>query len=415
MTTRLEALDPIVGATVVDQLRRMADRLQPLRLVHINSTRMGGGVAELLIGIIPLWNELGIDARWEVIQGDQAFFEVTKAMHNALQGFKVNIGNAMLDHYLEINRMNAAKLDFDADFVVVNDPQPAYLIQFMREKAKKWIWRCHIDASKPDRKVWRFLREAVKQYDASIFSMPGFAQNLPHPQYLLYPSIDPLSEKNRELSAEEVSAVMDRLGIARDKPIILQVSRFDSFKDPLGVIEAFRMVHAHTPCRLVLAGGEATDDPEGPRIFAEVQEAAQGDSDIDLLLLPPESHYEVNALQRAADIIVQKSVREGFGLTVTEAMWKGKPVIGGAAGGIMLQIRNFRTGFLVHSPEGCALRIRYLLRHPEVGKRMGKFAKEFVRNHFLVTRNLRDYLSMMLLFRSPESGDLRRPGRAVVL
>ena len=197
MTTRLEALDPIVGATVVDQLRRMADRLKPLRLVHINSTRMGGGVAELLIGIIPLWNELGIDARWEVIQGDQAFFEVTKAMHNALQGFKVNIGNAMLDHYLEINRMNAAKLDFDADFVVVNDPQPAYLIQFMREKAKKWIWRCHIDASKPDRKVWRFLREAVKQYDASIFSMPGFAQNLPHPQYLLYPSIDPLSEKNR--------------------------------------------------------------------------------------------------------------------------------------------------------------------------------------------------------------------------
>ena len=352
MTSRLEALDPIVGAPVIDQLRRMADRLKPMRLAHINSTRIGGGVAELLIGIIPLWNELGIEARWEVIQGDQAFFEVTKAMHNALQGFKANIGKPMLDHYIDINRSNAEKLDFEADFVVVNDPQPAYLIKFLRSRAKKWIWRCHIDASRPDRRVWRFLWEAVRHYDASIFSMPGFARNLPHPQYLLYPSIDPLSDKNRDLSAEEVSAVLDRLGIERDKPIILQVSRFDSFKDPLGVIEAFRMVHAHTPCRLVLAGGEATDDPEGPRIFAEVQEAAHGEPDITLLLLPPESHYEVNALQRAADIIVQKSVREGFGLTVTEAMWKGKPVIGGAAGGIVLQLRNFRTGFLVSSPGG---------------------------------------------------------------
>ncbi len=415
MSTRLEELDPIVGTTVIDQLRRMADRLKPMRLVHINSTRIGGGVAELLTGILPLWNELGIDTRWEVIEGDQTFFEVTKAMHNALQGFRASIGKPLLDHYIEINRRNAEKLDFDADFVVVNDPQPAYLIEFMRKRAKKWIWRCHIDASRPNRSVWRFLWEAVRQYDASIFSMPGFARNLPHPQYLLFPSIDPLSDKNRELSPQEVSAVMDRLGIERDKPIILQVSRFDSFKDPLGVIEAFRMVRAHTDCRLVLAGGEATDDPEGPRIFAEVQEAARGEPDITLLMLPSESHYEVNALQRAADIIVQKSVREGFGLTVTEAMWKGKPVIGGAAGGIMLQLRNFRTGFLVYSPEGCALRIRYLLRHPEVGHRMGKFAREFVRDHFLVTRNLRDYLSLMLLLRSAGEGPGGKPGRTVVL
>lgn len=415
MTTRLDELKTVAGAAVIDQLRRMADRLGPLRLVHINSTRIGGGVAELLIGIIPLWKELGVDARWEVIEGDQAFFEVTKAMHNALQGFKANIGKPMFDHYIEINRQNAERLHFEADFVIVNDPQPAYLIRFIRSRAKTWIWRCHIDASRPDRHIWRFLREAVKDYDASIFSMPGFSRNLPHPQYLVYPSIDPLSDKNRELSAEEVSAVMDRLGIERDKPIILQVSRFDSFKDPLGVIEAFRMVRAHTPCRLVLVGGEATDDPEGPAIYAQVQEAAHGEPDINLLLLPAESHYEVNALQRAADIIVQKSVREGFGLTVTEAMWKGKPVIGGAAGGIVLQLRNFRTGFLVHSPEGCALRIRYLLRHPEVGKRTGKLAKEFVRNHFLVTRNLRDYLSLMLLFKGPGSAAGGKPGRSVVL
>ena len=403
MTTRLNELEPISGPTVIDQLRRMAERLAGQRLVHINSTRMGGGVAELLMGIIPLWNELGIDARWEVIQGDQAFFEVTKAMHNALQGFDVRITPAMFQHYLEVNRLNASRLEFGADFVVVNDPQPAYLIEHMRSHARRWIWRCHIDASRPNRQVWRFLRDAVSQYDASIFSMPNFSQNLPHPQYVIHPSIDPLSEKNRELSEEEISAVMDRLGIERDKPIILQVSRFDSFKDPLGVIQAFRMVRSQTPCKLVLAGGEATDDPEGSRIFAEVQEAAHGDPDIQLLLLPSESHHEINALQRAADVIVQKSVREGFGLTVTEAMWKGKPVIGGAAGGIVLQLRDYYTGFLVHSPEGCALRIRYLLHHPEMGHRMGQIAKEFVRSHFLMTRNIRDYLSMMILSDNPGS------------
>ncbi len=403
MTSRLEEFEPIVGPVVIDQLRRMAERLGRKSLVHINSTRVGGGVAELLSQIIPLWTELGIDARWEVIEGDQGFFEVTKAMHNALQGFNVNISRTMLQHYLEVNRLNAERFQFEADFVVVNDPQPAYLIQHMRSRARKWIWRCHIDASRPNREVWKFLREAVRQYDASIFSMPNFARNLPHPQYLVYPSIDPLSEKNRELSEEEISAVMERLGVERDKPIILQVSRFDSFKDPLGVIQAFRMVRAQTPCKLVLVGGEAHDDPEGPRILAEVQEAAQGEPDIQILLLDPESHHEINALQRAADIIVQKSVREGFGLTVTEAMWKGKPVIGGAAGGIVLQLQDFQTGFLVHSPEGCALRIRYLLHHPEVGHRMGRLAREFVRSHFLMTRNVRDYLSLMILCEDPDS------------
>jgi trehalose synthase len=403
MTTRLGELEPIVGPVVIDQLRRMADRLGRQRLVHINSTRVGGGVAELLSQIMPLWNELGIDARWEVIEGDQSFFEVTKAMHNALQGFNVHISKAMFQHYLEVTRLNAERFQFDADFMFVNDPQPAYLIEHMRSRARRWIWRCHIDVSRPNREVWRFLREAVRHYDASIFSMPNFAQNLPHPQYLVFPSIDPLSEKNRELTAEEISAVMERLGIDRDRPIVLQVSRFDSFKDPLGVIEAFRMVRAQTPCKLLLVGGEANDDPEGPRILADVQEAARGEPDIKILLLHPESHHEINALQRAADIIVQKSVREGFGLTVTEAMWKAKPVIGGAAGGIVLQLEDFHTGFLVHSPEGCALRIRYLLHHPEVGQRMGRVAKEFVRNHFLVTRDVRDYLSLMILCENPGS------------
>ena len=399
----LSELEQIVGPGVIRQLRDLAGRLGHQRLVHINSTRMGGGVAEILQSIIPLWNELGIETRWEVIEGDQSFFEVTKAMHNALQGLKSTISPAMLEHYLEVNRRNAARLNLNSDFVVINDPQPAYLIEHMRSQARRWIWRCHIDVSRPDRRVWKFLRRAVNNYDASIFSMPRFAQNLPHPQYLIYPSIDPMSEKNRELSPEEIQAVMDRLGVVRDKPLLLQVSRFDSFKDPVGVIQAFRMVRRHTPCKLILAGGEATDDPEGPRILADVQEAARGEPDIQILLLHSESHHEINALQRAADVIVQKSTREGFGLTVTEAMWKGKPVIGGAAGGIVLQVRDFYTGFLVHSPEGCAYRIRYLLHHPEHARRMGATAKEFVLRHFLITRNIRDYLTLMLLSDNPGS------------
>ena len=342
-----------------------------------------------------------MDVKWEVIQGDQEFFEITKAMHNALQGYKVHLSPAMLDHYREINRENARKFTWESDFVLVHDPQPAYLINFLRPQAKHWIWRCHIDASRPDRQVWKFLQEIVSQYEASVFSMSQFAQNLPHPQYLIRPSIDPLSEKNRDLSTVEVQEVLDRLGIERDKPIVLQVSRFDSFKDPVGVIQAFRMVRRHTPCKLVLAGGEAIDDPEGPRIFAEVMEAAKDEPDIQILLLPPDAHHEVNALQRAADIIVQKSTREGFGLTVTEAMWKGKPVIGGAVGGIALQLRDYNTGFLVHSPEGCAFRIRYLLHRPEMARRLGKMAREFVRQHFLTTRNIRDYLTLMILRENP--------------
>lgn len=393
----------VVGSEVIGQLYRLAERLGPRRFVHVNSTYTGGGVAEILSRAVPLLNQLGLDVSWEVIHGDQDFFEVTKAFHNALQGHKVNLSPAMLNHYQEINRENARRFTWEADFVLVHDPQPAYLIEEMRAQAKHWIWRCHIDVSRPNLQVWRFLREIVSQYDASIFSMSQFAQNLPHPQYLIRPSIDPFSEKNRDLAPEEIQAVLDRLGIDRDKPIVLQVSRFDSFKDPVGVIQAFRLVRRHTPCKLVLAGGEATDDPEGPRIFAEVMEATNGEPDIQVLLLPPDAHHEVNALQRAADIIVQKSTREGFGLTVTEAMWKGKPVIGGAAGGIVLQLQDYHTGFLVHSPEGCAFRIRYLLHRPAIARRMGQLAREFVRQHFLITRNVRDYLTLMTLLDNPGS------------
>jgi trehalose synthase len=393
----LNDYEPIVGPEVIGQMQRLAEVVARRRFVHISSTRTGGGVAEILNRAVPLLNQLGIKTRWEVIQGDPFFFEITKAMHNALQGHKVQFNQAMFNHYREVNLENARRATWKADFVLLHDPQPAYMIKELRPRAKHWVWRCHIDVSRPNLQVWRFLRDVVSQYDASIFSMSQFSQNLPHPQYLIRPSIDPLSDKNRDLTPEEIQAVLDRLGIERDKPIVLQVSRFDSFKDPIGVIQAFRMVRRHTPCKLVLAGGEATDDPEGPRILAEVQEAAQGEPDIQILLLPADAHHEVNALQRAADVIVQKSSREGFGLTVTEAMWKGKAVIGGAVGGIVLQLQDYNTGFLVHSPEGCAFRIRYLLHRPEMAKRMGKLAQEFVRQHFLITRNIRDYLTLMIL------------------
>uniref|UniRef100_A0A7C3Z0Z5 Glycosyltransferase n=1 Tax=Desulfobacca acetoxidans TaxID=60893 RepID=A0A7C3Z0Z5_9BACT len=393
---------PIVGDEVVSQLERLTEVVAPRRFVHINSTRYGGGVAEILNRAVPLLNQLGLETHWQVMEGDPSFFEITKAMHNALQGNKVYFSREMINHYLEVNRENARRCDWEADFVLVHDPQPAYMIEELRPRAKHWVWRCHIDVSRPSLQVWKFLRDIVRQYDASVFSMPQFAQSLPHPQYLIHPSIDPLSEKNRELTPEEIAAVLERLGIERDKPIVLQVSRFDAFKDPLGVIQAFRLVRRHTPCKLVLAGGEATDDPEGARLFAEVQEAAHGDPDIQVLLLPPDAHHDINALQRAADVIVQKSIREGFGLTVTEAMWKGKPVSGGAVGGIVLQLQDYVTGFLVHSPEGCAFRIRYLLHRPEMAKRMGQLAREFVRQHFLITRSLRDFLTLIILLDQPE-------------
>ena len=394
---------PIVGDEVVGQLYRLAERLGPRRFVHVNSTRAGGGVAEILSRAVPLLNQVGLDTRWEVIEGDPTFFEVTKAFHNALQGHNVRLNQSLLNHYQEINRENAKKFTWEADFILVHDPQPAWLINEMRSQVKHWIWRCHIDVSRPNIKVWKFLKDIVSKYDASVFSMSQFSQNLPHPQYLIRPSIDPLSEKNRELTPEEIQEVLDRLQIERDKPIILQVSRFDAFKDPLGVIQAFRMVRKHTPCRLILAGGEATDDPEGAETLAEVKEAAQGEPDINVLLLPSDAHHDINALQRAADIILQKSTREGFGLTVTEAMWKGKPVVAGAVGGIVLQLRDYNTGFLVNSPEGCAFRIRYLLHRPELAKRMGNLAKEFVRQHFLITRNIRDYLTLLSLLENPGS------------
>jgi len=390
----------IVGTDVIDQLKQLAEPLRGFRVIHVNSTRKGGGVAEILEKLVPLKRELGINAEWKVISGTPEFFKCTKSMHNALQGNKIELPDSMLKTYEEINIENAKALNNElreADIVFIHDPQPAFMIRHISKRRGKWIWRCHIDVSRPYRAAWRYLKEAIKEYDASIFSLPAFAQPLPHPEYLIPPSIDPLSEKNIELSEEEIKEIVSSLGIDTQRPIMLQVSRFDRFKDPVGVIKAYRLTKKFVPTlQLVLAGGEATDDPESAGVIEEVKVAANNDSDIHILLLPPDSHRTINALQRSADIVLQKSTKEGFGLTVTEAMWKGKPVIGGDAGGIRIQVVNHHTGFLVKTPEGAALRARYLLFHREKLKEMGEKARKFVKENFLLTRHLREYLTVML-------------------
>lgn len=394
MTNRLEDYRKVTPPGSVDLLYHMSEKVKGKSLLNINSTRSGGGVAEILNRLVPMLNELEIKVGWEIMQGSEGFFKVTKAFHNALQGRDPGISDRMYQLYIEENRENAKRLTFDADMILVHDPQPAALIDYA-DRAGKWVWRCHIDISHPARRVWRFLKNYVLKYDAAIFSLPTFAQKLPIPKFLIYPSIDPLSDKNRELSRREVNKILDRLDIPRDKPILLQVSRFDRFKDPVGVIQAYRIVKKYNDCRLILVGGSAADDPEGDVVLQEVREAAGQDPDIHVLLLPPDSNIEVNALQRAATVVLQKSLREGFGLTVAEAMWKGKPVVGGFAGGITVQIMYYHTGYTVSSVEGAAFRVRHLLNNPEIGRKMGNDAKEYVRRNFLITRHVADYLTLM--------------------
>ncbi len=400
MKSLLDSYAALAGADVIRHLQQLAAPLKGARVVHVNSTRSGGGVAEILTKLIPLKRELGLDTRWEVITGGSEFYQCTKGFHNGLQGNRVELPAALRRAYEDTNAQNAEELRAvlaDADFVFIHDPQPAPLLQHFPQRRGKWVWRCHIDVSHPHRPVWKYLRDFVNSYDASIFSLADFAQPLPHPVYLIPPSIDPLAEKNMDLDAAEIASTCAHFHIDCTRPLMLQVSRFDRFKDPVGVIHAYRLAKSFIPgLQLVLAGGGASDDPEGEVVLAEVRLAAQDDPDVHVLLLPADAHRTINALQRAADFVLQKSLREGFGLTVTEAMWKAKPVIGGDTGGIRLQVVNHHTGFLVSTPEGAALRIRYLLHHRERLLEMGNKAREFVREHYLLTRHLREYLTLMV-------------------
>ncbi|MBN2403187.1 MAG: glycosyltransferase [Spirochaetes bacterium] len=414
MESLLEQYAHVVGNDVIDHLRQLAYPLKGMKILHINSTKEGGGVAEILNRLVPLKKELGIDAQWEIITGNRDFYQCTKKMHNALQGNQESISDYLLKTYEETNHENYERLASrlkEADLVFIHDPQPAPLLRFCNDKKGKWIWRCHIDVSHPYRPVWKYIREFIKDYNASIWSLSTFVQPLNHPLYLIPPSIDPLSEKNIDLPEKEISDFLQTWNIKKDIPIITQVSRFDRFKDPIGVIQCYRLVKNYVPVQLVLAGGGASDDPEGQQVLDEVRAFAGDDPDIHILELPPDAHRTINALQRASDIIIQKSIKEGFGLTVTEGLWKGKPVIGGDTGGIRLQVMNHHCGFRVNSPEGAALRIRYLLRHPDIMEAMGKNAHTFVLENFLITRHLREYLTLIvaLLYGSEETIELTLP------
>jgi trehalose synthase len=390
----LESYRNIAPKGAIDLVYKLAEKLKGRSVLHVNSTRSGGGVAEMLHRLIPLFNELGIAARWEVLKGSPLFYKATKSFHNSLQGNAEAITHEMYKEYKLINEQNAGEMSLESDAAIIHDPQPAAFIDH-KPKVSRWLWRCHIDISAPQRKVWQFLKDYVSRYDGAIFSLPSFAQRLPIPQFLMYPSIDPLSDKNKDLAKEEISAVLTKYKIPSDRPMILQVSRFDKFKDPVGVIEAYKLVKKYNDCCLVLAGGSATDDPEGIEVLNTIKELSGKDKDIFILDLPPDANIEINALQRAATVVLQKSTKEGFGLTVAEAMWKGKPVIGGAVGGITVQIIYGETGFTVNSIEGCAYRIRYLLNNPDLSSVMGEKAKDYTRRNFLITRHLSDYLALM--------------------
>lgn len=397
----LDQYEPVVGVPTLQELRLLARHLEGKRVVTINSTAVGGGVAEILNRMIPLCNELGVQIRWDVIKGGDDFYAVTKKIHNTLHGKREPFTAHDQEVFRQTTELNLSTMDLDADIVFIHDPQPVGLIAARSRRPAGWIWRCHIDLSGPQKDVWEFLAEYVNGYDASVFSAPQFSRDLAMPQVMIAPSIDPLSDKNRELTESEIDTVLERLKVPRDKPIVTQVSRFDRLKDPVGVIEAFRLAQRYNDCRLVLAGGGATDDPEGKEVLAAVHEAADGNPDIHILDLPPTANVEINAIQRASTIVLQKSLKEGFGLTVSEALWKGKPVIAGAVGGIPLQIAHRYSGILTHTVEGTAFWIKQLLNSPDYAKRLGENGREHVRTNFLLTRHLREYLLLFLFLEHP--------------
>jgi trehalose synthase len=392
--TSVEDYRRVAPPGVVDIILRLSERVRGRRFLHLSAGRFGGGAAEILHTMVPMMTELGIEAAWEITGGDPAFYATATALQMALRGTERVLSDEALDHFVEMNRINAKKLNLEADLVLVHDAQPATLVQD-RPAAGRWVWRCHFDCAQPQRRAWSFLRPYVNQYDAAVFSLPAFARRLGVPKYVIHPSIDPLSEKNRDLTPREVTTALAGLGIAQDKPLLVQIGAFNAADDPLGVANAYRLVKKHYDVRLVLAG-TAGADPESPTVLAELREAAQRDPDIVVRELPPDAHLQINALQRAATIVLQKSVQEAFGLGAAEAMWKGKPVIGGFAGGLPHQIVYDVTGYTVHSVEGAAFRLRHLLNNRELIARMGAAGREHVRRSFLITRHLLDYMALLI-------------------
>jgi trehalose synthase len=387
----------IVGKETVDEIRALAEPLQGKRVLHVNATAFGGGVSEILYTIVPLMNDIGLDAHWQVILGAEEFFNVTKLMHNSLQGDPTSISDQQWEVFQGYNAMNARDLEGDWDVVIVHDPQPAGLLNNASEKSRHWVWRCHIDLSTPNPSTIERLRPLIEPYEASVWHLPQYVpEGITEGVRIVPPAIDPLSPKNMAFSPEDAAFVSEQFGIDPERPLMCQVSRFDPWKDPMGVIDAYRAVREKVgDVQLALVGSMATDDPEGWDFFNRTMAHAQGDPDIKILSnLNNVGAIEVNAFQSQADVCIQKSTREGFGLTVTEALWKGRPTIGGDVGGIPLQIVDGESGYLVSSSEECAQRSLEILEDPDLAKRIGKAGKEHARQNFLSPRLLRDWLKI---------------------
>ena len=388
--TTVEDYESLVGAEVVERVLAKARRLSDLHVININSTYYGGGVAEILSSLTLLMNAAGIKTGWRVIQGRPDFFSITKKMHNALQGGDINLSDLKQRIYEEVVFENAVRIHLDHDLVIVHDPQPLPIIEQYRKKAP-WVWRCHVDLSAPHREVWSYLAQFIERYDAVVLSLPEYAQKLDTPQRFIMPAINPFSATNKELSEEEIADRLDHYDIPTDLPIVVQVSRFDKWKDPQGVIDAFRLARKEIDATLVLVGNVATDDPEGQEVFESLCSCRED----RIRILSVQDSSLVNALQRRAAVVLQKSIREGFGLTVTEAMWKGAAVIGGKVGGIRHQIEDGVNGFLVETVEQAAERIVELVKHASVRKRLGDRARASVRSKFLMTRLMEDWLDLI--------------------
>ena len=388
----------IVGDGVIAEIYKKARKLYGKYILNINSTYQGGGVAEILSSLVPLMNNTGIDAEWRILHGNPDFFTVTKKFHNALQGAKINLTDLKKKLYTETNGDFAIYTHIKHDAVMIHDPQPLPLITFYR-KRQPWIWRCHIDLTNPNKEVWDYLKSFILRYDAVIVSMEEYKRkDLPVQQFVIPPAIDPLTPKNMPLPKATIDKYLNKFNIPKDKPLITQISRFDPWKDPLGVIEVFKKVKEEVDARLVLCGSMASDDPEGYEIYNEVQKAAKPLVEKgDIILLTTENNILVNVLQRVSDVILQKSTREGFGLTVTEALWKGTPVVASNVGGIKLQIKNGWNGFLLDPKDydGFAKKIIEILKDKELARTLGKNGTEYVRKNFLITRLLMQHLDLL--------------------
>src|SRR5437773_11752591 len=397
-TKRLADYAKVIGDERYEELRTLAKAAKGRTMLHINATAYGGGVAEILQNLVPLLRDVGVDAHWAVLDAPAAFYDITKKIHNALQGMKLDLSDAEKKLFLDVARENAAQLT-DADVVLAHDPQAVALRHFAKDpKRASWVWRCHIDLTAAHQPVWEFLRPFVEEHQASIWTMPQFVRpDLKQKVLIQAPTIDPLSVKNHEMPVGAAQAIVRRWGIDTERPMLLQVSRFDPWKDPLGVIDAYRLVKAAFPgVQLVMIGSLADDDPEGQEYLDRTRAHARGDPDGFLFTnLDGVKDQEVNAFQRAATIVVQKSLREGFGLVVAEALWKGVPVVAGKVGGIVIQIQDGVSGFLVTSAQECAARCLDLLRDPALRKRMAAAGREHVRENFLITRDLRDQLELV--------------------